>query len=87
MFPAGIARSVRPMGDRCRFPGIAGGAVPAAPGVGAPQQALSVNLLNINERQKPKQLKKNLSRRSPYGPFGYNLLSGSRHTNKPLEAG
>jgi hypothetical protein len=34
MFRAGIARSVRPMGDRCRFPGIAGGAVPEAPGVG-----------------------------------------------------
>ena len=34
--------------------------------------ALSANLLNIKERQKPKQLKKNLSRRSPHGgPFGY----------------
>jgi hypothetical protein len=33
--------------------------------------ALSVNLLNIKERQKPKQLKKNLSRRSPHGSFTY----------------
>jgi hypothetical protein len=32
---------------------------------------ISVNLLNIKERQKPKQLKKNLSRRSPRGLLGY----------------
>jgi len=44
---------------------------------------------NIKERQKPKQLKKNLSRRSPHGSFGYfvTLSPGSRHTNKRLEAG
>jgi hypothetical protein len=36
--------------------------------------ALSVNLLNIKERQKPKQLKINLSRPSPHGPFGYSGL-------------
>jgi hypothetical protein len=41
---------------------------PALQSTGA---ALSVNFLNIKEWQKPKQLKKNLSRRSPHGPFGY----------------
>jgi hypothetical protein len=38
-------------------------------------------LLNIKERQKPKQLKKNLSRRSPHGSFGYFVtLSPDRPT-------
>jgi hypothetical protein len=32
------------------------------------EAALSVKLLKIKHRQKPKQLKKNLSRRSPHGP-------------------
>jgi hypothetical protein len=46
-------------------------------------------LLNIKERQKPQHLKKNIlasfSARSPW--LFCNLLSGSRHTNKRLEAG
>ncbi len=36
---------------------------------GAPEQRSP--LLNTKERQKPKQLKKNLRRRTPHGPFGY----------------
>src|ERR1700722_6500944 len=45
--------------------------------------SLSVNLLNMKEWQKPKQLRKNLWRRSPYGPFGYLVtFSPDRHTNK-----
>jgi hypothetical protein len=45
--------------------------------------APSVNLLNMKEPQKPKQVRKNLWRRSPYGPFGYLVtFSPDRHTNK-----
>ena len=54
--------------------------------------ALSVNLLNTKEQQKPKQLKKNLSRRSPHGPFGYfETFSPDRATPtndlRPAETG
>jgi hypothetical protein len=55
----------------------------------AVERRLSVNLLNIKARQKPEQLKKNIlasfSARSLW--LFCNLLSGSRHTNKRLEAG
>jgi len=53
-----------------------------------PERRLTVNLLNIKERQKPQQLKKNIvasfSAQSLW--LFCNLLSGSRHTNKRLEA-
>jgi len=62
---------------------------PALQSAGA---ALSLNLLNIRERQKPKQLKKNLSRRSPHGLFGYFVtVSPDRATPtndlRPAETG
>jgi hypothetical protein len=50
--------------------------------------ALSVNLLNVKERQKPKQLKKSFASFSARSLWLFcNHLSGSRHTNKRLEAG
>jgi len=59
---------------------------PALQSAGA---ALSVNLLNVKERQKAKQLRKNIlaSFSARFLWLFCNILSGSRHTNKRLEAG
>ncbi len=63
---------------------------PALQSAGA---ALSVKLLNIKERQKPKRPKKNLSRLSPHAPFGYFVtFSPDRATTptndlRPAETG